>query len=115
MKVLKTFILAVIVLPMAAAPVLAQGTSGASEHGPSVSVFSGQSIGAGLGAGVTILGAGWGLGRIGAAAMESMARQPEISARIQTGMVVIAALLEGVTFFALAVCILIALGISPKW
>jgi F-type H+-transporting ATPase subunit c len=114
MKVLKIIVLAVVVLPMVATPVLAQDT-GASTYGPNVSIFSGQSVGAGLGAAITIIGAGWGLGRIGGTAMEAMARQPEIAARIQTGMIVIAALLEGVTFFALIVCILIALGISPKW
>ena len=55
-------------------------------------------------------GAGWGFGRIGAAALESMARQPEIAGRIQTAMIVIAALLEGATFFSLIVCILMALA-----
>ncbi|MFL5243747.1 MAG: ATP synthase F0 subunit C [Gemmataceae bacterium] len=65
----------------------------------------GGSFGAGLGAGITIIGAGWGFGRIGAAALESMARQPEVAGRVQTGMIVIAALLEGATFFALIVCI----------
>jgi len=58
-----------------------------------------------LAAGITIVGAGWGFGRIGAAALESMARQPEIAGRIQTAMIVIAALLEGATFFALLICI----------
>ena len=67
--------------------------------------FSGAGVGAGLGAALTIVGAGWGFGRIGAAALESMARQPEIAGRIQTAMIVIAALLEGATFFALIVCI----------
>ena len=70
--------------------------------------LSGAGVGAGLGAAITIIGAGWGFGRIGAAALESMARQPEIAGRIQTAMIVIAALLEGATFFALIVCILMA-------
>jgi F-type H+-transporting ATPase subunit c len=61
--------------------------------------------GAAVGAGITILGAGYGFGRIGSSALESMARQPEIAGRVQTGMIVIAALLEGATFFALVVCI----------
>jgi F-type H+-transporting ATPase subunit c len=69
--------------------------------------FSGAAAGAGFGAGITILGAGWGFGKIGAAALESMARQPEIAGRIQTAMIVVAALLEGVAFFALIVCILL--------
>ena len=52
--------------------------------------------------GLAIIGAGFGFGRIGAAALESMARQPEIAGQIQTAMIIIAALLEGATFFALS-------------
>ena len=50
------------------------------------------------------------VGKIGAAALESMARQPETAGKVQTAMLIIAALLEGATFFSLAVCILMALG-----
>ena len=64
--------------------------------------------GAGLGAGLVIIGAGMGFGRIGSAALESMARQPETAGRVQTAMIIIGALLEGATFFALIVCIQIA-------
>jgi F-type H+-transporting ATPase subunit c len=59
-----------------------------------------------IGAGIIILGAGFGIGRIGAAAVESMARQPEASGDIRGGMILAAALIEGATFFALIVCIL---------
>jgi F-type H+-transporting ATPase subunit c len=69
--------------------------------------FYGKAVGAGLGAAFTIVGAGIGFGRIGGSAMESMARQPETAAQVQTGMIIIAALLEGVTFLALIICILI--------
>jgi F-type H+-transporting ATPase subunit c len=100
MKALKLFALVLVVLLLAAAPALAQDF-------PNSVTFSGAAVGAGLGAAITIIGAGWGFGRIGAAALESMARQPEIAGRIQTAMIVIAALLEGATFFALIVCILI--------
>ena len=72
---------------------------------PHTVVFSGAGVGAGLGMALTIIGAGIGLGKIGAAAMDGMARQPEVAARIQTAMLIIAALLEGATFFALLVCI----------
>ena len=51
-----------------------------------------------------IIGAGLGIGRIGAAAVESMARQPEVAGNIQGAMIIAAALIEGVTFFALIVC-----------
>jgi F-type H+-transporting ATPase subunit c len=69
--------------------------------------FRGPGIAIGLGAGITLIGAGWGFGRIGAAALESMARQPEVQGRIFTTMLLIAALLEGATFFSLIVCLLI--------
>ncbi len=71
--------------------------------------FAGAGVGAGIGAGVVLIGAGWGFGRIGAAALESMARQPEVANRIGVNMIVIAALLEGVAFFALVVCLLVTL------
>jgi F-type H+-transporting ATPase subunit c len=70
--------------------------------------FYGNAVGAGFGTAMVLVGAGWGFGRIGQAALESMARQPEIAPRIQTGMLIIAALLEGATFFALIVCIIMA-------
>lgn len=61
---------------------------------------------AAIGAALTICGAGYGIGRIGQAAVEGMARQPEAAAKIQTAMIIAAALIEGVTFFALIICIL---------
>lgn len=63
-------------------------------------------FGKALGAGVVMIGAGWGIGRIGQSAVESMARQPEVAGNIQTAMIISAALIEGATFFALIVCIL---------
>ena len=53
-----------------------------------------------------LLGAGMGIGKIGSAAVESMARQPEVAGKIQTAMIIAAALIEGATFFALIVCML---------
>ena len=63
-------------------------------------------IGGAVGAGMAILGAGYGIGKIGSAAVESIARQPEVAANIQTAMIIAAALIEGATFFALIVCII---------
>ncbi|MCA9148095.1 MAG: ATP synthase F0 subunit C [Planctomycetales bacterium] len=62
--------------------------------------------GAAIGAGLIMLGAGFGISRIGSAAVESMARQPEVAGNIQTGMIISAALIEGATFFALIVCMI---------
>ena len=63
-------------------------------------------MGKAIGAGIVILGAGFGIGRIGAAAVESMSRQPEVAGNIQTAMIIAAALIEGATFFGLIVCII---------
>lgn len=60
-------------------------------------------IGAGIAAGLAVLGAGVGIGRIGGQAVEGMARQPENSAQIQTAMIIAAALVEGVALFAAVV------------
>lgn len=54
-----------------------------------------------VGAGLIVIGAGIGLGLIGKGAMESIARQPEAAGKVQTAMIIIAALLEGVAFAAL--------------
>ena len=67
----------------------------------------GIAFGAGLGAGLTLIGAGMGIGNIGGRAVESIARQPEVADKVQGGMIVSAALIEGAAFFSLIVCILI--------
>jgi len=65
-----------------------------------------MNLGAPFGAGLVILGAGLGIGRIGGQAVEGIARQPEAAGNIQTAMIISAALIEGATFFALIVCLL---------
>ena len=57
-----------------------------------------------FGAALTTIGAAYGIGKLGAAALESMARQPEVAGNIQTAMIIAAALIEGFTFFALFIC-----------
>lgn len=64
-------------------------------------------IGAGLGAGLAAIAASLGIGNIGARAMEAIARQPEAVNDIRSNMIVAAALIEGVAFFAVVVCLLI--------
>ena len=54
-----------------------------------------------VGAGLVVIGAGIGIGRIGGSALEAMARQPELSGKIQTVMLIAAALIEGIGFAAL--------------
>ncbi len=69
-------------------------------------------LGAGIGAGIAAIGAGLGIGLIGKGAVESIARQPEISGEIRGAMILTAALIEGVALIGAIVCILIALGIQ---
>lgn len=65
-------------------------------------------LAAGLGAGLSIIGASYGIGRLAQAAMEGTARQPASAGDIRTSMIIAAALIEGATLFALVVCILLA-------
>lgn len=58
-----------------------------------------------IGAGIAVIGAGLGIGRIGAHAMDAIARQPEAAARIQTSLIISAALIEGVALFAVIVAL----------
>tara|TARA_B100000780_G_scaffold242144_1_gene184827 strand:+ start:418 stop:663 length:246 start_codon:yes stop_codon:yes gene_type:complete len=65
---------------------------------------------AALGAGAAAIGAGIGVGLIGKAALESMARQPEASDDLRANMILAAALVEGVALFGIIICLLVALG-----
>jgi F-type H+-transporting ATPase subunit c len=56
-----------------------------------------------IGAGLAVLGAGLGIGKIGGSAMDAIARQPEAAAKIQTAMIIAAALIEGVALFGVVV------------
>ncbi len=64
-------------------------------------------LGAGFGAAISAFAASFGIGRIGSSAMEGIARQPEAAGDIRSNMIVSAALIEGVAFFAVVVCLLI--------
>jgi F-type H+-transporting ATPase subunit c len=66
-----------------------------------------SNLGKAIGAGLTVIGAGIGIGQIGSRMTESMARQPEIAGNIQTAAIILAALIEGATLFALVIMILI--------
>lgn len=65
-------------------------------------------LGAAIGAGLATVGAGLGIGKIGLGAMEGIARQPEAAGTIRSTMIIAAALVEGVAFFAVVICFLIA-------
>ncbi|MDA3911320.1 MAG: ATP synthase F0 subunit C [Bacteroidales bacterium] len=63
---------------------------------------------AAIGAGLAVIGAALGIGKIGGNAMEAIARQPEAAGKIQTAMIISAALIEGVALFAVVVSLLVA-------
>lgn len=68
-----------------------------------------KNVGGGIGAGLAVIGAGIGIGRIGGGAVEAMARQPEVAPAINTAMLITAAMVEGAALFAVIVG-LMALG-----
>jgi F-type H+-transporting ATPase subunit c len=104
MRMLKLAGLTMLVLFVSALPAFAQGTGG-----PSYSL-AGKGIAGGLGMGLAIIGAGIGFGRIGSAALDGMARQPEVAPRIQTAMLIIAAMLEGATLAAVVLSFVVGNG-----
>jgi F-type H+-transporting ATPase subunit c len=65
-------------------------------------------LAAGLGAGLIIIGASYGIGKLAVATMEASGRQPEVASQVRTAMIISAALIEGVTFFALVICMVLA-------
>ena len=71
-------------------------------------------LGAGLGAGLCLLGAAFGIARLASAALEGTARQPEAAGALRTSMIIPAALIEGLGFFALVVCLLVSLNLGLK-
>jgi F-type H+-transporting ATPase subunit c len=61
---------------------------------------------AAVGAGLAVIGAGLGIGRIGGSAMDAIARQPEAYSKIQIAMIIAAALIEGAALFAIVVALI---------
>jgi F-type H+-transporting ATPase subunit c len=66
-------------------------------------------LAAGFGAGLTIIGGAFGIGKLASSAMDASGRQPEAAGDIRTSMIIAAALIEGISLFALVICILLAL------
>lgn len=89
-KFVQLAIVCVVVL-FAASPVLAQ-----EGEKPALINLTGS-----FGAGLVVIGAALGIGKLASSAYESMARQPEVAGNIQTAMIIAAALIEGFTFYAL--------------
>ena len=68
-------------------------------------------LSSGIGAGLTVIGAGIGIGLTASRAMEGIARQPEATAKIQTAMIIAAALVEGVALLCAVICLLLQLKV----
>jgi F-type H+-transporting ATPase subunit c len=101
MKLFKAIVVVGAFLFMASEAAYAQGGAAAAAK-PGAQPFSDLKA---VGAGLVIIGAAFGIGMLAKGAVESMARQPEIAGNIQTAMIIAAALIEGVTFFALVIII----------
>ncbi len=97
-RMLQLLCVTAVVLLTTAAPALAQEAGSAAT--PLIAVKGA------FGAALVIIGAAFGIGKIGAAAVESMARQPEVAGDIRGALLLAAALIEGATFFALIVSII---------
>jgi F-type H+-transporting ATPase subunit c len=80
--------------------------AGAEDGGALMTTDGARKLGGAIGAGLVIMGGAAGIGRIGASAVESMARQPEASGQISTAMIITAAMIEGATLFAVVVTLL---------
>ncbi len=93
-------------LAPAAWAVEATATAAESGSGTFLSADGAAKLSGAIGAGLVIMGAAAGIGRIGGSAVESMARQPEVAGQIFTPMIITAALIEGATFFALIVILI---------
>ena len=89
----KIALMCLVVLTIFAAPAMAQ------EGGKALIEFSNY-----FGAAFVVIGAAFGIGKLATAALDGMARQPEVAGNIQTAMIIAAALIEGFTFFALYIC-----------
>ena len=89
----------IVALSLFAAMVLVSPAAAAADATGGGTSFSGA-----FGVGLTVIGAGYGIGHLAGCALESMARQPEVAGSIQTAMIIAAALIEGFTFFALYIC-----------
>ena len=88
------------------APAMAAETS-AESHGFQFLQDKGAAyLGAGIGAGLVLIGGAAGIGRIGGSAVESMARQPEAAGPINGVALITAAMVEGATLFAVVICLL---------
>ena len=106
-KNLSKFALAMTILGVLFLAPAAFAQDGADHAAPASNALA--NLGGAIGAGLAVIGAGIGIGKVGGSAVESMARQPEVAGQINTAMIVTAAMIEGATLFAVVVGLLAAL------
>lgn len=96
--------LALAAITAGAALMFMPGAAFAQDAGAAAASGAGLTgMGGAIGAGLAVIGAGLGIGRVGGSAVEAMARQPEVAGRINTAMIVCAAMIEGAALFAVVV------------
>jgi F-type H+-transporting ATPase subunit c len=101
-------VFALLAVPFVAAPAWAQPADAVTIEEEEASTGDDfKKLGGAIGAGLAVIGGGLGIGRIGASAVEAIARQPEAGAAVQTAMIIAAALIEGATLFAIVVAMLV--------
>ena len=92
--------------PLEALPAVQETATSLQKFG---SVIPVGYLGGAVGAGLAVIGAGLGIGKIGSSSVESIARQPEAANDIKGNALILSALIEGVAFFAVAVTLVVAL------
>ncbi len=80
----------------------------AAEEAASTGNYSLAYLAAGIGAGLVVIGAGAGIGKLASSAMDGTARQPSAAGAIRTTAIILSALIEGVALFGEVICILLA-------
>lgn len=103
-NLIKNVLLATVAMAIVA-PVMASAQDSAVDVAKATYAGLGKGLGA-LGAGLAVVGGGFGIGLVGKGAVESIARQPEAGGPIGTNMILAAALIEGATLFAVVVGLL---------
>ena len=98
-----------ILIPGAATAADGAEASMSAERGVLFTTDGARKLGGAIGVGLVLIGGGAGVGRVGAAAVEAMARQPEAAGQISTAMIITAAMIEGATLFAVVVGLLAVL------
>jgi len=109
---LSAIVIGHILLFCSSSAMAAEGAEAAKAAGPEFLLLDSvgaKALGGAVGAGLVVIGGAKGISRIGGAAVESMARQPEVAGQINVAMIITAAMIEGATLFGVVVALLAVL------